>query len=566
MNINFFPQKTTNILNDMFLPIQKREGFVHGENVNIPVYAYRYIGVKKDTDEYEKDLYNLDKGLYVFGELYLRITKALPHIFREDITCKVQSLWDKLNLETGEMLPSIDLFRQSDLFFENDIARNSTIEWLHYVLCMYKKNSQTANATILKNMCIKLSNWIYEFIPKLFSRFDMNFINTNDVYNPKVLFYGDIKEHEVYFLIFLSKIGVDVIYINQESDIKCISIDKINEYIYLKVLPETVAITGFPAYVPPTVNIVQGPEVYRFEKSYEELAKLSSSTVMIQVFDSSEQIIGTGSGVIIGEDGVIVTNYHVISGGLYYSVLFEGLEKNDINYETYSVLNTNRKKDLAFLKIHVSKIPVPLRKQSDIVRGQRVVAIGSPLGLMNTFSEGIISGIRKSEKYDYIQTTAPISPGSSGGALLNLYGELIGVTAAHFIDGQNINVAVPAKYILELLEQRQTIINREIINDYSIYKFQDTQITFDCIFSSLYDNYYKIAFYQCRKDSNDLVELIKNPTFCIALEEYYIMSIQNIAAKYGFSRYEVELGARNTMFSFSHARGKLIKKRMDIYT
>ncbi|HAN10266.1 MAG TPA: hypothetical protein DCP90_06615 [Clostridiales bacterium] len=308
-----------------------------------------------------------------------------------------------------------------------------------------------------------------------------------------------------------------------------------------------------------TENIVQEQEDMRLEKSYEELAKLSSSTVMIHVFDSDGQSIGMGSGVIIGEDGVIVTNYHVIAGGWYYSVLFEDSEKSGIKYETYSVLNTNKKKDLALLKIRAKKTPVPLRKQNDIIRGQRVVAIGSPLGLMNTFSEGIISGIRKTENYDFIQTTAPISPGSSGGALLNLYGELVGITAAHFIDGQNINVAVPAKYVLELLEQRATIINREIMNNYSIFKFENIEIMFDGIFRSRYDENYKIALYQCRQDSNDLSELIKNPIFCSALEDYYIEKIKIIAAKHGIGRYEFELGARNIMFSFSLKRGKFQK-------
>ena len=87
--------------------------------------------------------------------------------------------------------------------------------------------------------------------------------------------------------------------------------------------------------------------------------------------------------------------------------------------------------------------PLPVYDgRKKLVRGQRVVAIGSPLGLFNSVSDGIISGFRKIKDVDMIQFTAPISSGSSGGAVLNMYGEIIGISTAGVDSGQNINLAV----------------------------------------------------------------------------------------------------------------------------
>ena len=86
-----------------------------------------------------------------------------------------------------------------------------------------------------------------------------------------------------------------------------------------------------------------------------------------------------------------------------------------------------------------------------MIRGQKVVAIGSPLGLFNSVSDGIISGFRTIHDTDMIQFTAPTSPGSSGGALLNMQGEVIGICTAGIQEGQNLNLAVEYQTILSFL-------------------------------------------------------------------------------------------------------------------
>ena len=98
-------------------------------------------------------------------------------------------------------------------------------------------------------------------------------------------------------------------------------------------------------------------------------------------------------------------------------------------------------------------MPLPIYNgNKPLIRGQKVVAIGSPLGLFNSVSDGIISGFRTIQDTDMIQFTAPTSPGSSGGALLNMQGEVIGICTAGINEGQNINLAVDYRTIRFFVE------------------------------------------------------------------------------------------------------------------
>ena len=176
------------------------------------------------------------------------------------------------------------------------------------------------------------------------------------------------------------------------------------------------------------------------EKSFEQLAQLASSVVMIAIHDKKGDIIGTGSGIMIGAGGYILTNNHVASGGRFYSIR---IEDDDTVYSTDEVIKYHSVLDLAVLRVDRRLNPLPVyRGKNPLARGQKVVAIGSPLGLFNSVSDGIISGFRKIDGVDMIQFTAPISHGSSGGAVLNMYGEVIGISTAGIDAGQNINLAM----------------------------------------------------------------------------------------------------------------------------
>ncbi len=188
----------------------------------------------------------------------------------------------------------------------------------------------------------------------------------------------------------------------------------------------------------------------RAEKSFEQLAQLASSVVMIGIHDRSGKMIGTGSGIMIGPNGYILTNSHVASGGHSYSIR---IEEEETVYSTDELIKYHSVLDLAVLRIDRRLRPLPLCTGAQkLLRGQKVVAIGSPLGLFNSVSDGIISGFRKIDGVDMIQFTAPTSHGSSGGALLNMYGEVIGISTAGFDNAQNINLAVGYESILPFIK------------------------------------------------------------------------------------------------------------------
>jgi len=181
-------------------------------------------------------------------------------------------------------------------------------------------------------------------------------------------------------------------------------------------------------------------------------------TVIVRDLPGRE--IAVGSGFVVSNDGKVITNLHVVAtdGAAQAEIRFQ----DGATYRIQGVLASDSDRDLAVLKIRAVGKEFPFLRLGDSDRvqvGERVVAIGSPLAeattvsTENTVSEGIVSGIRDwpSGKIKIIQITAPISPGSSGGALLNLYSEAIGVTFAQLTAGQNLNFAIPASYVKQLV-------------------------------------------------------------------------------------------------------------------
>ena len=138
---------------------------------------------------------------------------------------------------------------------------------------------------------------------------------------------------------------------------------------------------------------------------------------------------------------MIITNSHVISGGGAISIKF--IADNRV-YSNVQIVKDNTIRDLALLKINGAGnfIPVVLGDSDLVSVGERVVAIGNPKGLENTVSDGLVSAVRDMNGTKLIQISAPISPGSSGGALFNMNGEVIGITSSSFDEGQNLNFAV----------------------------------------------------------------------------------------------------------------------------
>jgi hypothetical protein len=176
----------------------------------------------------------------------------------------------------------------------------------------------------------------------------------------------------------------------------------------------------------------------------------SPAVFYLEITDLKGTKIKTGSGFFISGDGLAVTNYHVIKGATSaVAVTSDGKRHNVLGvYATGEKDNV----DLAVIKVEGEGFAALRLADSDAVRiGETVYALGSPLGLKNTFSTGIISGLdRKIDGMDFIQTTAPISPGSSGGVLLDVSGKVVGVTTAFAASGQNVNLIVPINELKRL--------------------------------------------------------------------------------------------------------------------
>lgn len=192
----------------------------------------------------------------------------------------------------------------------------------------------------------------------------------------------------------------------------------------------------------------------RSSKSPSEIAReQSKAVVVLESLDERGSVLGQGSGFIVTPGGAIVSNLHVVQGAAMVRVK---LPNGDV-YKTADLVEVDDAKDIVVLKIKGFKLPVVTLGDSDKAEvGEQVVAISSPEGLTNSISTGVISGVRRFDTHRVFQLTAPISNGSSGGALFNSSGEVIGIITYLFKSGQNINFAVPINYARGLIGDQAT--------------------------------------------------------------------------------------------------------------
>lgn len=178
-------------------------------------------------------------------------------------------------------------------------------------------------------------------------------------------------------------------------------------------------------------------------KDIPAIAKAASASIVSIVMSNKDGTpIVQGSGFLVSVDGLILTNYHVIAEG---SSALAKLPDGAF-YVVDGVLSSDKARDVAVIKAHGENFrPLTLGNSDRLQVGEEVVAIGNPLSLESTVSNGILSGIRVvgEEGGKYLQITAPISPGSSGGPLFNMAGEVIGITTMYLKGGENLNFAIP---------------------------------------------------------------------------------------------------------------------------
>jgi len=204
-------------------------------------------------------------------------------------------------------------------------------------------------------------------------------------------------------------------------------------------------------------QLFQGPRIGTAERSVRELVNQLGEAV-VQVRTPG----GLGSGFILNEEGYLITNFHVIEGETQISIEVYHMKNGQLDRRVYKqvrIVAMNKFQDLTLLKIDDRESPkfarVPLAEADALAVGERVFAIGSPLGLERTVTEGIVSTkTRLIQGELYLQTTAQINPGNSGGPLFNLHGEVVGVTNMKLAFGEGLGFAIPVEAVRYFLKHR----------------------------------------------------------------------------------------------------------------
>ncbi|MCB1277165.1 serine protease [Prosthecobacter sp.] len=205
-----------------------------------------------------------------------------------------------------------------------------------------------------------------------------------------------------------------------------------------QVRPESEAISSS---TPKEPKAMQADEVY---------STVAPSVVLIKSIGADNRPLAFGSGFAISDGKHIVTNRHVIEGASKIEIVFadgtsESPQKGAIS---------SSDQDIAIVEVTHQQKAIPWTQNPPKV-GNQLFAIGNPKGLKQTLSNGILSGIRDEKGLSFYQMTTPISPGSSGGPVVNEFGQLVGMATFYFEDGQNLNFAVRSQDIQRHLEGAQ---------------------------------------------------------------------------------------------------------------
>ncbi len=186
----------------------------------------------------------------------------------------------------------------------------------------------------------------------------------------------------------------------------------------------------------------------------EEIAKgNNSAVVVIRTETRRHAALAVASGVIIKSTGLIVTNYHVLDGACSAYVRIAGqAAEAPVSW----LVVADKERDVAILSLSPADLKsAHIGKSSRLEPGALVTVIGNPEGLDHSVTTGILSARRSLDGADWLQISAPISPGSSGGGVFDKFGDLVGIATASFKEGQNLNLAIPIEVVTELLNRHR---------------------------------------------------------------------------------------------------------------
>lgn len=196
-----------------------------------------------------------------------------------------------------------------------------------------------------------------------------------------------------------------------------------------------------------------------FKLTAEDIYQQASPSV-VEIQGTTLTGTSTGTGFFYDDKGTLVTNYHVIAGCTDATISLN----NGETYKVEHVLGYSAEKDIAILATSYNNSKALAFRSDNINTGETIYTIGSSLGLTGSLSNGIISSSERIINGNtYIQITAPISKGNSGGPLLDETGKVIGITSAFLINGQNLNLAIPIKEVEQLTLDKPTSLSSLLI-------------------------------------------------------------------------------------------------------
>lgn len=188
-------------------------------------------------------------------------------------------------------------------------------------------------------------------------------------------------------------------------------------------------------------------EAQSVQLTARQVARRALLSLVVVVVEDSKGQQRFGSGFFVSAD-LVATNYHVIKGGEHLKIVGRG-----VSYDVFGTVAIDLERDLCVIRVVSNRKGqrLTLASNGPPAVGDEVYVAGNPEGLEGTFSQGIVSSIRQINHVRYIQITAPLSPGSSGGPVLNRRGQVVGVATAGLSSGQNLNFAVPVSYLSPLV-------------------------------------------------------------------------------------------------------------------
>ena len=253
-----------------------------------------------------------------------------------------------------------------------------------------------------------------------------------------------------------------------------------------KLISEGVFTQNVYDYVNASITQISPDNTPTALSASEIYQKCSPSVFSIQTYDVEGLPYATGSGFFIDSSGLAVTNFHVLENALSATVT---LSDGSV-HEVLGVAGYHSSQDYALLRIEGDSFtPLPIGDSSSLQVGDRIYTIGSPKGMQNTMSDGIISSTCRPEYQNRIQITAPISSGSSGGALLDEYGNVIGITTSTLVDSQNLNFAIPINEVIEAYKMFSPQLSKpyQSLRSFASYIAYDEYVNAPDFFDEVYN-------------------------------------------------------------------------------